>query len=73
MSNLRAFPYGPLAPDVILELAQGEGLQDCLILGHGPDGEFWFGGSVDQARDIFWLLERARMRLHSILGDDHAT
>lgn len=67
--KLLCFPCGGQDPAVYCELAKRWDLKDILILGWEQDGTFAWGGNQDQARELIWLLERAKWEIQKIVMD----
>lgn len=51
------------SPDRALEGAAEFGLEEVVIVGFKPDGEFFFASSQADSGDVLYLLERAKYEL----------
>lgn len=49
-------------PDQLLDEAMGK-LDECIIIGHDKDGDFYFDSSKADGGTIVWLLEKAKKKL----------
>lgn len=49
--------------DVVLEAARERNLEDVIILGTKPNGEFYFATTHPDYMQILWDLERAKTLL----------
>lgn len=54
-----------LPPDKILENAK-EKLNSVVLIGWDEQGELYFAGSYADARDVLWIIEKAKQLLFKI-------
>lgn len=72
MSNVVDLPViSTLARDParILAKAHDAGLTDVVIIGHDKDGREFFASSKADGGDVVWMLERAKLKLLSLVPD----
>ncbi len=55
-----------LKPDAVLEGAVGK-VENCIVIGDNFEGGLYFASSLSKAKDISWLLEKARRRLMQVV------
>lgn len=55
-------------PDQVLQHAIGK-LDDCVIVGYGKDGSFYFASTKSDAAEAVWRLERGKHELMKMVDD----
>jgi hypothetical protein len=55
-----------LDPQRVLQKALAAGMTEVVIVGFGPDGEFFFSSSKADAGAVIWHLEMAKKKLMDI-------
>jgi len=56
-------------PELVLEKAKLWGMEHCVIIGHDGDGLLQFGSSTSSAKEILFLLERAKHFILTQFGE----
>lgn len=59
-----------LPPERILRAAADASLQSVIVIGYDQDGGEYFASSLASGPEVLWALERAKMKLLQIEGDD---
>ncbi len=52
-----------LPVDRVIQMAKKEKLDEVVIIGFDPEGEFYFSSSKANGGDVLWLLEKAKQML----------
>jgi hypothetical protein len=58
-----------LDPDIVLENTKGK-LEGVILIGYDKEGEEYFASTYADGGDVLWLLERMKIRLLNVEGDD---
>ena len=58
-----------LDPDMVLENTKGK-LEGVILIGYDKEGEEYFASTYADGGDVLWLLERMKIRLLNVEGDD---
>jgi hypothetical protein len=59
----------PIDPDRVLKKAVGR-LQEVVVLGYDHEGNEYFASSKPDGPSIVWLIERAKLKLLTIMTDN---
>lgn len=53
---------GSISPNKVIQAAQ-EACKMAVIIGYDNDGEFYFASTSADAREVLWLLEKAKKQI----------